>query len=85
MKEGAYSCTLPYIEVGGQKYFRTIPILRYISAKLDNKYHGSTLEENQKLDAIAEVTDLWADSFKNYFFGTEVSSRMGFYIECLVI
>jgi glutaredoxin len=87
VQEGAYSCTLPYIEVNGQKFFKTIPIMRYISVKLDNKYHGSTPEENQLLDVIAEVTDLWFDSLKTSFFGSDVS-KLGVYVcynLCVVI
>jgi spore cortex formation protein SpoVR/YcgB (stage V sporulation) len=73
VKEGAHFCTLPYIEVHGRKFFRTIPIMRYISVKLDYKYHGSTPEDNEQLDVIAELTDLWFNSMKVSFFGSDVS------------
>lgn len=46
IEEGLYSGTLPYIEVCGKKFGRTIPIMRYISVKLGSKYNGTNDEEN---------------------------------------
>ncbi|CAO3625737.1 unnamed protein product [Mucor hiemalis] len=71
VKEGLFSATLPYIEVGGKRFGKTVPIMRYISVKLGNKYHGSTDEENQLLDCIADITNDWFESLKNSFFGSE--------------
>lgn len=71
--EGFYSTTLPYIEVGGKKFGRTVPIMRYISTKLNNKYHGSNAEEDQLLDCIADITDDWFESMKKAFMGSDVS------------
>lgn len=77
--EGAPSSTLPFIETeDGQRFFRTVPIMRYISTKLENKYHGATAEENQHLDAVAELNDLWFEHMKNAFFGTPVSMILAF-------
>lgn len=71
--EGAHSCTLPFIETNGQRFFKSVAIMRYISTKLDEKYHGSTPEENQLLDVVTEVTDLWFEHMRSAFFGTPVS------------
>lgn len=73
IEEGFLSPTVPYIEVGGQKFGKTIPIMRYISVKLGDKYHGSTAEENQYLDYVSEITNEWFECFKHAFFGTDVS------------
>ncbi|CEP13474.1 hypothetical protein [Parasitella parasitica] len=70
-EKGAHSCTLPYIEVDNQRFFKTVPIMRYISTKLDGKYHGSTPEENQLLDVVCEVSDVWFDHLKISFAGSE--------------
>lgn len=71
IKEGLFSPTLPCIEVGGKRFNKTVAIMRYISVKLGNKYHGSTDEENQLLDAISDITDDWFEALKNSFFGSE--------------
>jgi hypothetical protein len=71
--EGAHSSTLPCIETSGQRFFKTVPIMRYISTKLGEKYHGSTPEENQHLEVVADVSDLWFEHMKNAFFGAPVS------------
>lgn len=76
VKEGLFSATLPYIEVGGKRFGKTVPIMRYISVKLGNKYHGSTDEENQLLDCIADITNDWFESLKNSFFGSEVNNSV---------
>jgi glutathione S-transferase len=74
--EGHPSVTLPYIQIKDQRYFKTPAILRYLSTKLGNKYHGSTPEENQLVDVVCEVVDLWFDSTKTAFWGTDVSRWM---------
>ncbi|KAG2206992.1 hypothetical protein INT47_008461 [Mucor saturninus] len=71
IEEGFLSPTLPYIEVGGKKFGKTVPIMQYISVKLDNKYHGSNAEEDQYLAYVAEITNEWFECLKNAFFGTE--------------
>jgi hypothetical protein len=73
VKEGVHSCTQPYIQVNGQKFFKTVPIMRYISAKLDYKYHGSTPEENHLLDVITELADSWFNSMRAAFYSSDVS------------
>lgn len=73
IEEGFLSPTLPYIEVGGKKFGKTVPIMQYISVKLDNKYHGSNAEEDYYLTYIAEITNDWFECLKNSFFGTDVS------------
>ncbi|KAG2231375.1 hypothetical protein INT48_007500 [Thamnidium elegans] len=42
------------VEVGGKKFGRTVPITRYISVKLVNKYHGANDEENKLLDSVED-------------------------------
>lgn len=76
VKEGLFSPTLPYIEVGGKRFGKTVPIMRYISVKLGNKYHGSTDEENQLLDALSDLTNDWFETLKNSFFGSEVNNAL---------
>lgn len=73
VEEGFFSPTLPYIEVGGKRFGKTVPIMRYISVKLGNKYHGSTAEENQYLDYISDITNDWFEHMKKVFFGSDVS------------
>ncbi|CEP13475.1 hypothetical protein [Parasitella parasitica] len=70
-QEGAHSSTLPYIEINGQKFYKSVAIMRYISTKLDGKYHGSTPEENQLLDVVAELNDVWFEKMKSAFYGSE--------------
>ncbi|KAI8647522.1 hypothetical protein BD408DRAFT_438986 [Parasitella parasitica] len=70
-EKGAHSCTLPYIETNGQCFFKTVPIMRYLSTRLEGKYHGSTPEDNQLLDVVAEVSDVWFDHLKNSFAGSD--------------
>jgi glutathione S-transferase len=72
--EGHPSVTLPYIQIKDQYYFKTHAILRYLSVKLGNKYHGSTPEENQLVDVVCEVADLWFDSLRIAYWGTDVSN-----------
>lgn len=74
--EGLHSATLPFIETNGQKFVKAPAIMRYISTKLGGKYHGSTPEENQLLDVVAELNDVWFEHLKNSFFGSEVSVYM---------
>lgn len=74
--EGVHSATLPFIETNGQKFVKAPAIMRYISTKLGGKYHGSTPEENQLLDVVAELNDVWFEHMKNSFFGSEVSVYM---------
>ncbi|CAO0796550.1 unnamed protein product [Mucor circinelloides] len=69
--EGLHSATLPFIETNGQKFVKAPAIMRYISTKLGGKYHGSTPEENQLLDVVAELNDVWFEHLKNSFFGSE--------------
>ncbi|GAA5815683.1 hypothetical protein MFLAVUS_009196 [Mucor flavus] len=71
IEDGLYSGTLPYIEVGGKKFGRTVPIMRYISVKLGNKYHGANDEENQLLDSVADITDDWFESARKAFWGSD--------------
>jgi glutathione S-transferase len=78
VEEGFFSPTLPYIEVGGKRFGKTVPIMRYISVKLGNRYHGSNAEENQFLDYVSDVTNDWFEHMKKGFFGSEVS------IECVI-
>ncbi|KAI8647521.1 hypothetical protein BD408DRAFT_427530 [Parasitella parasitica] len=70
-QDGAHSCTLPYIETSGRRFFKTVAIMRYISIKLGGKYHGSTPEEDQLLDVVAELNDIWFGQMKSAFFGSE--------------
>ncbi|OBZ90767.1 Glutathione S-transferase P 10 [Choanephora cucurbitarum] len=70
-KEGAYSATLPFIEIDGKKFFKSVAILRYLSTKLGNKYHGSTPEENYYLDVVTELVEAWFEKLKASFFGSE--------------
>jgi glutaredoxin len=72
--EGHHSVTLPYIQVKDKYYFKTHAILRYLSVKLGSKYHGSTPEENQLVDVVCEVADLWFNSLRISYWGTDVSS-----------
>lgn len=72
-KEGAYSATLPYIEIGDKRLFKSVAILRYLSTKLDNKYHGSNDDENYVLDVVTELVEAWFEKFKAAAFGSEVS------------
>ncbi len=76
VEEGLFSPTLPYIEVGGKRFGKTVPIMRYISSKLGNKYHGSTDEENHILDSVAEMSNDWFESLKWSYFGTEVNTAV---------
>ncbi|KAG2230815.1 glutathione S-transferase [Thamnidium elegans] len=75
VKEGLYSGTLPYIEVGGKKFGRTVPIMRYISVKLGNKYHGANDEENQILDSAADIIGDWFESAKLAFNGSNEDKK----------
>lgn len=75
IEEGLYSGTLPYIEIGGKKFGKTIPIMRYISVKLGNKYHGTNDEENQLSDCVADITNDWFESMKWAFIDSDVSLR----------
>ncbi|KAI8373666.1 class gamma glutathione S-transferase [Blakeslea trispora] len=70
-KEGAYSATLPYIEIGDKRLFKSVAILRYLSTKLDNKYHGSNDDENYVLDVVTELVEAWFEKFKAAAFGSE--------------
>lgn len=74
--EGIHSATLPFIETNGQKFVKAPAIMRYISSKLGGKYHGSTPEENQLLDVVAELNDVWFEHLKNSFFGSDVSRAL---------
>ncbi|KAG2208969.1 hypothetical protein INT47_011109 [Mucor saturninus] len=71
IEEGFLSPTLPYIEVGGKKFGKTVPIMQYISVKLGNKYHGSNAEEDQYLAYVAEITNEWFECLKNAFIGND--------------
>ncbi|KAI7892892.1 glutathione S-transferase [Mucor mucedo] len=71
LKDGYISPTLPYIEINGSRFGKTAPIMRYISAKLDNKYNGSNAEENHFLEYVTEITECWFDCVKNAFFGDD--------------
>ncbi|KAI8881159.1 hypothetical protein K501DRAFT_274935 [Backusella circina FSU 941] len=67
IKRGYYIGSLPYVEVDGKIFGRAVPILRYISTKL-GKYLGSTPEENQYIDAMADISDDWFQDMKKAFF-----------------
>ncbi|KAI8647523.1 hypothetical protein BD408DRAFT_408076 [Parasitella parasitica] len=70
-QEGAHSSTLPYIEIAGQKFFKSVPIMRYVSTKMGGIYHGATPEEDQLLDVVAELNDTWFEQMKRAFYGSE--------------
>ncbi|KAG1472193.1 hypothetical protein G6F56_001690 [Rhizopus delemar] len=74
-KEGYYAGSLPYIKMGDKVFGRTVPIMRYLSAKMDYKYHGSTEEENFQLDVISDMTDDWFEHMKNAFFGDDAKKK----------
>ncbi|KAI8049143.1 glutathione S-transferase [Gilbertella persicaria] len=84
-EKGAYSCTLPYIEIdqGDQlkRFFKTVPIMRYISAKLGYKYHGSTPEETQFVDVVTELTEVWFEKLKKAAFTSEEARKHHFTVE----
>ena len=80
IKDGLCSPTLPCIEMGGKKFGKTVPIMRYLSVKLGRKYHGSNDEEDQLLDSIADTTDAWFEALKYAFFGTDVSSILDLFL-----
>ncbi|KAG1189204.1 hypothetical protein G6F36_004074 [Rhizopus arrhizus] len=75
VKDGYYASTLPYIKMGDKIWGRTLPVLRYLSAKLDYKYHGSNEEENYILDVVSDVTNDWFENMKNAFFGDEEKKK----------
>ncbi|KAI8091248.1 uncharacterized protein B0P05DRAFT_577324 [Gilbertella persicaria] len=48
-----------------KRLFKTVPVMRYISAKLNYRYHGSTPEENHFINMIPELVESWLMSLKN--------------------
>ncbi|CEG80253.1 hypothetical protein RMATCC62417_14615 [Rhizopus microsporus] len=71
IKDGYYAGSAPYIKIGNKLVGRTVPIMRYISAKLGNKYHSSTDEESYLLDVVSDMTNDWFESIKKLYLGNE--------------
>lgn len=72
IKDGYYAGSAPYIKMGNKIVGRTVPVMRYISAKLGNKYHGSTDKESYLLDVVSDMTNDWFESIKKLHIGNEV-------------
>ncbi|KAI8092644.1 class gamma glutathione S-transferase [Halteromyces radiatus] len=51
--------TMPFIEIDGFAFNKTVPAMRYISKQL-GKYRGKDDKEEYELDAVADITrDYW--------------------------
>lgn len=67
LERGIRSPTMPYITVDGKYYGNTVPIMRFISKKL-NKYQGENDDEEQVLDAYSDKLMDWAARWGNALF-----------------
>ncbi|KAI8881141.1 glutathione S-transferase [Backusella circina FSU 941] len=72
--KGHHRGTMPYIEVGDQVFAGSVPILRYLSAKL-GKYNGSNDEERYRVDVAVDAAEDWFHSFKNGLVGGEEGEK----------
>ncbi|KAI8331699.1 class gamma glutathione S-transferase [Chlamydoabsidia padenii] len=54
--------TMPFVEIDGKVYNKTVPALRYLSKRL-GKYRGANDEEEYLLDV---VSDIFRDHFGSY-------------------
>ncbi|ORE20006.1 hypothetical protein BCV71DRAFT_262388 [Rhizopus microsporus] len=78
IKDGYYAGSAPYIKMGNKIVGRTVPVMRYISAKLGNKYHGSTDKESYLLDVVSDMTNDWFESIKKLHIGNEEEKNMSY-------
>lgn len=73
-RKGNKRGTLPYVEMGDKVLSGTVPILRYLSAKL-GKYDGSNAEEKYFVDSVTDSAEDWFHSFVNGLKGGEVKQN----------
>ncbi|CAO3699783.1 unnamed protein product [Rhizopus stolonifer] len=75
IENGFYTATLPVIKIENKVYGKAVPIMRYLSTKLEYKYHGSNDEENFALDMMTDVLNDWFEDGKKAIFGDEEAKQ----------
>ncbi|ORX58123.1 hypothetical protein DM01DRAFT_1333788 [Hesseltinella vesiculosa] len=61
-EQNIFSTTVPVLEIDGKFFSKTVPTMRYLARKL-GKYGGSTDEEWQHLDALADLCNDWREKY----------------------